>query len=265
MRALLALILPSLCLQACQCSPDDGWPHLEDHRWRTVLDPAGAHSFTDRPSAPLAVLHRGDGRESEALLVGYRDSARGTLRASDTDWVDCEGPVLPGGMKLAEPSDSPDHPGVAWLGPATQVEIPTPPGNPSETLLMARDRIAGLMGPGTGEDVQVRSLIKQRRPKAPPVLLVTGDAGCQGIVAVLDAEGEPLFSELLPLPGPRCAPLAAMPPADIDGDGRRELTLRAGNGEPGVGVFRAVYRVDLDGPAPSLERTWHESFVISCR
>ena len=51
---------------------------------------------------------------------------------------------------------------------------------------------------------------------------------------------------------------------DLDGDGQRELVIRAGNGEPGVGVLRAVYHLVLDEPEPRLERVWHTRFAVDC-
>jgi hypothetical protein len=81
---------------------------------------------------------------------------------------------------------------------------------------------------------------------------------------LLDADGTVLVSDEVALPGPTCAPLAAMPPADLDGDGVREVGLRAGNGAPGVGVFRAVYRLDPTVEPPRLERVWREVFTPDC-
>jgi hypothetical protein len=78
----------------------------------------------------------------------------------------------------------------------------------------------------------------------------------------LDGQGKALASDEITLPGPSCAPLAAMPPADLDGDGSLELSLRAGNGEPGVGVLRAVLRVDPS--APALTRVWHKELSLIC-
>lgn len=261
----LALSLAGLVLAACQCAQDDGWPHAEDHLWRTVLDPRGAHSFTGSTGAdPVVLMRRGDARGAEALVVGYRGSARGTVSTSSPAWEACDDPTLPAGTRLAAPTQAPEHPGVAWLGSATQVEIPTPPGNPAKTVLLAQRALDALMGPGPRAPATVRTVLKQRRANAPPVLLAVGDSDCTGLVALLDGDGAPLFSDTVALPGPRCAPLAAMPPADLDADGVRELTVRAGNGEPGVGSFRAVYHVSLDQDPPRLERVWHDSFTVSC-
>jgi hypothetical protein len=261
----LALSLAGLVLAGCQCAQEDGWPHNEDHLWRTALDPRGAHSFAGTSDAePLVLMRRGDARGAEVLLVGYRGSARGTVSTTSASWGACDEPQLPSGTRLATAQRSPDHPGIAWLGSATQVEIPTPPGNPSKTVLMAQQALDSLMGPGPRAPATVRTVLKQRRPNAPPVLLAVGDSDCTGLVALLDGEGTPLFSDTIALPGPRCAPLAAMPPADLDADGMRELAVRAGNGEPGVGAFRAVYHLLLDQEQPRLERVWHHSFTVTC-
>jgi hypothetical protein len=258
-------LLSLLCLGLGACTPRDGWPHLEDHLWRIVLDPAGAHSFTaSEGAAAVAVLRKGDPVDVEALVAGYRGTERSAHQPTQPAWRHCEDPTLPRGTKLAQPSSGPDNPGVAWLGPATQVEIPRPPGNRTEVLRQARTALEGLTGGEATEPATVRTLIKQRRPGAPPVLLAVGDAGCTGLVAVLDEDARPLVSDAPVLPGPRCAPLAAIPPADIDGDGIRELVVRAGNGEPGVGTYRAVYHIELDGDAPRLDRVWHASFLATC-
>jgi len=226
-----------------------------------VLDPGGAHAYSEDPAAsPVVLMRSRDARTAELLVAGYRGTARGQVATVEPTWRGCDEPQLPSGLRTATPSDSPDHPGIAWLGPATRVEIPTPPANPSQAVLAAGQSLQALVEPG--QAVTVRSLIKQRRPKAPPMKLVTGDAGCTGLVALLDEQGALLDSDTLTLPGPRCAPMAAMPPADLDGDGRRELVVRAGNGEPGVGVLRAVYHLDLDPPA--LERVWHSELTPSC-
>jgi len=257
----LALALLGLGLSACRCTPDDGWPHLEDHRWRVVLDPAGAHSFTQqRGHAPVVLMHRGDPRTADVLLAGYRGTARTTLSTFHPAWDACDAPALPSGLRSSQPDAPLEHPGVAWVGPATLVEIPTPPANPSQAVVAAGVALQSLAGPG--HEVRVRTLIKQRRPNAPPLQLVVGDADCTGLVALLDTDLEPLVSDSFQLPGPTCAPMAAMPPADFDGDGKRELVLRAGNGEPDVGVLRAVYHIELN--PPSLERVWHSSFTASC-
>jgi hypothetical protein len=261
----LALSLAGTALSACQCTPDDGWPHGEDHLWRTVLDPQGAHSFDSSGGArPLALLERGDARGVEALVVGYRATARTTLATAGPAWSACEDPDLSANLRLARPEQAPDHPGVAWLGSATQVELPTPPGNPSATVVLAQEALEGLMGPGPRAPATVRTVLKQRRPSAPPVLLAVGDSDCTGMVALLNGDGTPLTSDAFELPGPACAPLAAMPPADFDGDGIRELVVRAGNGEPGVGTLRAVYHLGLDDQVPSLERVWHQSLTVRC-
>ncbi len=251
----------ALGLSACRCAPDDGWPHTEDHLWRIVLDPQGAHSFTERPDArPVVLMQRSDPRSSELLLAGYRGTARSQITTAQPAWRSCEAPSTPSGLRSAEPATAPDHPGIAWLGPATQVEFPTPPANPSRAVLDAGRALQTLSD--STEQVVVRSLIKQRRPAAPPLLLVAGDAGCTGLVALLDSDYQPLVSDTIQLPGPRCAPMAAMPPADLDGDGLRELVIRAGNGEPGVGTLRAVYHIELE--PPQLDRVWHDSFLASC-
>lgn len=257
----LVLALLGLSLEACQCSPDDGWPHLEDHLWRVALDPDGAHAFTDSSdAAPVVLMKRGDDRGAEVLLMGYRGTERSTISTARPAWRDCEAPALPSGLRTATPAESPEHPGIAWLGPATRVEIPTPPANRSATVVEAGEALQALVQPPP--ELTVRSVLKQRRPQAPPLLLVAGDAGCTGVVAVLDSDFEPVASDVLQLPGPRCAPMAAMPPADLDGDQVRELVVRAGNGEPGVGTFRAVYHLHTD--PVSLSRVWHAELTPSC-
>jgi hypothetical protein len=244
----------------CRCTPQDGWPHLEDQRWRVVLDPQGAHGYGEADAPPLVLMRRGDPHAAELLLAGYRGTARGQVTERQARWRGCERPSLPSGLRTAEPSASPEHPGIAWLGPATQVEIPTPPANPTELVQRAGQAVQDQLEPG--ERFTVRTLLKQRRPQAPPLLLVVGDAGCSGIAALLEADFTPITHDRITLPGPRCAPLAALPPADLDGDGLRELVLRAGNGEPGVGTLRAVYHLQVE--PPGLERVWHSELTPRC-
>ncbi len=263
MRHFPALVLATLGvgLSACRCTPDDGWPHLEDHLWRVALDPGGAHSFSEQASAsPIVLMKTSDPRSAELLLAGYRGTARSQVSTTKPSWRGCDAPSMPSGLRTATPADAPEHPGIAWLGPATQVEIPTPPANSSVVVRDAGSALQAMHG--SAEPAVVRTLIKQRRSGAPPLLLVAGDAGCTGLVALLDADYSPLVSDTIALPGPSCAPMAAMPPADLDGDGRRELVLRAGNGEPGVGTLRAVYHIELE--PPGLERVWHDSFTAAC-
>jgi hypothetical protein len=253
-------VICALVLAGCRCTPDDGWPHLEDDQWRMVLDPRGAHAYGDPGAPPLVMMQRGDDLNTELLLAGYRGTERSEVSSFEPRWVGCDEPRLPRGLRAAQPASSPEHPGIAWLGPATQVEIPTPPANPTSTVQRAGLAVQGLLEPGGS--FTVRTLLKQRRPKAPPLQLVVGDADCTGIVSLLDADFSPLTHDRITLPGPRCAPLAALPPADLDGDGIRELVLRAGNGEPGVGSFRAVYHLGVDPPV--LERVWHAELSPSC-
>ena len=64
-------------------------------------------------------------------------------------------------------------------------------------------------------------MAKIRRHGAPPVLITSGNRGCTGVIAILNADA----SETLAwdsLEG-ACEPLRVFPPNDLDGDGVREV------------------------------------------
>jgi len=122
-------------------------------------------------------------------------------------------------------------------------------------------------GPGDPDPrkTSLRTLVKVRRASAPPIYLATGDTECMGLVALFNDDGKKVQDWLhVDLPGPKCAPLASVPPTDLDGDGEVEAVVYAGNGDPGIGVFRAVIRIHLDGATSTLVRVWKRSLFGEC-
>lgn len=93
-----------------------------------------------------------------------------------------------------------------------------------DELLPPLDRFAPLPSspdPSRSRGVNVGSVVKVRRPSAPPVLVATGYRECTGVLAVLSADaGQTLAYDLL---DGACEPLRALAPSDLDGDGQREL------------------------------------------
>ena len=141
MRPPVLIIAALLATTGCRCEGDDGWPHLEDQLWRVALDPDGAHPFRKIPGhkGPLVLLERGDLDGADALLLGNRGAERSPLRAVEESWNPC--PSGPRRLRAvaAQALQPPQHAGLAWLGPSTRVEIPTPPANRSGTVAIAQE------------------------------------------------------------------------------------------------------------------------------
>jgi len=104
--------------------------------------------------------------------------------------------------------------------------------------------------PTTGplKGISPGTVAKVRRDMAPPVLVASGTRDCHAAVALLDREAtEVLASVVLP---EWCGAATVHPPADLDGDGLRELALLS---EDRVALLRLVEQ------PPGLEQLggWH--------
>lgn len=144
-------------------------------------------------------------------------------------------------------------------------------------LLVAADTPApppGTAAPDAAKSggVYVRSVVKVRREKAPPIYVVTatGDqvgAGafdgppdvrqgenCKAAVGLLDYEGEVVLSSVLLAAATRtCAVPVVVPPIDRDGDGVLDVLIHGQNGQKG---FRSWFRIDGTTLVAGPEDVW---------
>jgi hypothetical protein len=258
--------LPLLALAACLCTGchrSDGWPRATRAPWRVAIAKEGAATwvlFDRRGDVPTTVD-----------VAGYRGATRSTLAEAPLAWNPCPGARDFARLRAYAALTPPEHPGIAIVGLTSTPVIAKPPLTPANLTTQARARLSDLAmadlrdkrGAPVPEDqapqATLRTLVKVRRTGSPPLYLASGEAGCRGFVALLDTEATlTLAHDVVDVPGPTCAPMAALPPTDLDGDGRLEVVARAGNGEPGTGVLRAIWRADTG--KPSLERVWKAAY-----
>jgi hypothetical protein len=294
---LAGLLLLGLALAASGCSSrcrrgasSDTWPAQADAPWRTVLRAVGG-----RP--PAVLLAPEEPRPTVLRAYGLRSSDEAILDPELPAAPD----LLCGRARVPIVTDALD-PAIALLGSGPRAEIPKPAVNTAALVERAQWRLEqaarGEQEPGkeagarAGEgrkskekerkksarktrrpdekaealpEIRVRSLVKTRRDGGPPVMLVSGDAECEAFVAVLDRRAKQVLAfDRFHMPGPRCAPLVALPPADLDGDGAQEVAVRSGDGDPGTSIFRGVYRLTWKGDAAALVRVWGEGLDGRC-
>ncbi|MDP2310501.1 MAG: hypothetical protein Q8P18_31070 [Pseudomonadota bacterium] len=134
--------------------------------------------------------------------------------------------------------------------------------------------VAGAAAPDAAKSggVYVRSVVKVRQDKAPPIYIVTatGDevgagayAGpadvrkgenCKAAVGLLDSKGEVLLSAVLLTGATRtCAVPMVVPPVDRDGDGVLDVLV---HGQNGTGGFRSWFRIDGTTLVAGPEDVW---------
>ncbi|MBN1336549.1 MAG: hypothetical protein JXB39_11380 [Deltaproteobacteria bacterium] len=260
-------LLPFLLLfagLASGCRASDGWPHDADAPWRVAI--------AEKDAATWVLFDRKDEIPASVDVVGYRSTTRSTLAEAPLAWNPCPGARDFARVRAYAALTPPEHPGIAIVGLAEPPALQRPSLTPADLSTHARERLVELAladaraarGRAGSEapEVTLRTLVKVRRPGSPPQYLAAGEAGCRGYVALLDTTARlSVVSDVVDLPGPTCAPMAAQPPTDLDGDGRLEVVARAGNGEPGTGVLRAVWR--LDPEEPRLERVWKHALACT--
>lgn len=153
-------------------------------------------------------------------------------------------------------------------GPLWRVdhELPPPPDAPpvaASLVEAAGFRFQDLLGTtSTGAKdaalaggVQIRSMVKHRRTHAPPLYLVTADANCQALVAVMDSKASTILHHQ-PLPQAGCAPAVLLPPIDLDGDGRQDVLVY---GQKDAAGFRQWFGIETDGAlTPGPGESWTE-------
>ena len=139
----------------------------------------------------------------------------------------CGGTVLhgaPTSAVLAPPAGSP------------AVIPPKPPAVPAPLVEAALWRVDTLLppaddftpidpsaAPAKARGVELGSVVKTRRPGAPPVLVVSGERSCTAVLAVLDAKATTVLASQV-VPGV-CGVPRVLPPADLDGDGALETAI----------------------------------------
>ena len=200
---------------------------------------------------------------ANAVMQGARE---GTLKVWGPDGtVERLASSAPGG-----------HTFLGAAGPLWVVdhEVPAPARAPVVAAVMverAGFRLQGLLGttttgaidPALAGGVYVRSVLKVRRDKAPPVYVVsaTGDevgagrmggpadvrsgASCQAVIGTMDDRGDTLLSGHLLADATRlCAVPSLVYPVDMDGDGLGDVLAYGQNGNAG---FRAWFTLHPDG------------------
>lgn len=263
-------VLLALAL-APSCGGKSEWPASPTQPWRAVVTRAGPDGL---PRSSV-ILEKGDPPSGPAATWGLRRSASGMATASAPPPGGC-GKGRCGWMAPLEPSV--ERGVVALLGATAVQEVQEPAMNHAEVVAAVQLRMQELawrvldlpagQWPGPGDPdprkTSVRSLVKVRRASAPPLHLATGDTECMGIVALFDAEGKRVLDWLhVELPGPRCAPLATVPPLDLDGDGAVEAAIYSGHGDPETGLYRAVVGIRTEG-SPELVPLWRKELVGEC-
>ncbi len=264
MRTLIPLLLAACLTTGCRRS--DGWSHDPSAPWRVAMAREGA--------ATWVLFDRRDEIPAWVDLAGYRATSRSTLAEAPLAWNPCPGARDFARVRAYAALTPPEHPGIAMVGLAATPLIARPPLTPSELTTQARARLTELtladlrdtrrqpVAEAEAPATTLRTLVKVRRAGSTPLYLAAGEAGCRGFVALLDTEAHvTLAHDVVDVPGPTCAPMAALPPTDLDGDGRLEVVARSGNGEPGTGLLRAVWRADTT--PPRLERVWKAALTCS--
>jgi hypothetical protein len=152
--------------------------------------------------------------------VGVADAARGGPGPCGGEWAD----GAPARAVLALPTgvhgDAPTKPPAVPAGLVEAAAWRLDEALPAAERFTPVDPAAA---PARQRGVEVGSVIKLRRTGGPPVILTVGARGCAGAALLLDATGARAVDELR-IPG-ACAPLKALPPADLDGDGALETAL----------------------------------------
>jgi hypothetical protein len=154
----------------------------------------------------------GPGGVQEALPTGEVGPCGGRLLANQDRAV----LVLPEGVQTTPPPAAPTV-------QAAQVELAG--WRLNEVLPPLEESIEndGPTQPARQKGISVGSVSKTRRHGAPPIFLVSGVRGCTAALLILDSELENILDHHT-WEG-ACSPLAVMPPADLDGDGQRELAV----------------------------------------
>lgn len=213
----------------------------------------------------------------------YRSGPNAVARGARSGEVRVWGPK---GTVVRSASAAPS--GDTWLGEAGPLwivdrDVPAPPASsPVDAVMVERagyrmKDILGTVASGAPDAAKsggtyVRSVVKVRRDKAPPVFVVsaTGDevgagrfggpadvrAGenCKGAVGLLDHKGEKLLAAVK-LEGATavCAVPVLVPPVDIDEDGKLDVLVYGQNGTRG---FRAWFEIDGETLVPGPAETW---------
>ncbi|MES2642706.1 MAG: hypothetical protein V4850_24700 [Myxococcota bacterium] len=218
-------------------------------------------------SGPNAVVN---GTRTEEVLVW---GAGGTVKRVPT-------PGVAGSSLIGE--DGPlwivdrEVPAPKKSQPVTAAMVETA-GFRMKDLLVPADRAplpAGAAPPDAAKSggVYVRSVVKVRRDKAPPIYLVTatGDdvgagkfdgpadvrtgANCKAAVGLLDAKGTALLSAtLLDAATRTCAVPKIIAPVDRDGDGVLDVLVHGQTGNKG---FRTWFRIDGTTLVKGPEDVW---------
>ncbi|MCB9780085.1 MAG: hypothetical protein H6742_16080 [Alphaproteobacteria bacterium] len=227
MLAILTLLLA--------CDPVEVTPTAAPAAGPSATDPVTeATAVTEAPGGPPAA--------KESLEDGW-----GALLVHDGQWFRTnDGAVAVGrkgivpltgtgeqgpcGELVAEPAGAM----IVLKGDGAGVEVPEAPAIQAALVERAAWRMDELLPdldpfapapeagvPSRSRGVEVGSVVKARRKNAPPVLIATGHRECRGVLAILDLEAsEVLVQDSLP---DTCDKVRVLPPADLDGDGNREL------------------------------------------
>lgn len=233
----------------------------------------------------LAACHR----EPTSLGV-YRSGPNAVVSGARTDPVLVWGPS--GTQRRVPTTGAGDSALLGESGPLWIVdhEVPAPQKAPAVSAAMVESagfRMKGLLVPANAVPlaagaaapdaaksggVYVRSMVKLRRDKAPPIYIVTatGDevgAGafngpadvrkgenCKAAVGLLDSKGDTLLSATVLEAATRtCAVPMVVPPVDRDGDGVLDVLVHGQNGTRG---FRSWFRIDGTTLVAGPEDVW---------